>query len=163
MDRDNHAGKIDSLAYIGGFFDGEGYIGLGLQRTHGGLCRNILPSVRLSNTDIRPLQVIKKTLDSYGIKCWLSTRARRLQKRKNGTSVKDISDIGLSGQAQVKKFIELIRPYVHCKGDQMDIVLEFINSREKAMAGRGDRKGTGKAEYSDYEMSSIERLKVLKH
>src|SRR3990167_1664359 len=98
MDRDNHAGKIDSLSYIGGFFDGEGYIGLGKQQstTNGGT--NILPSVRLSNTDKRPLEFIKNGLDSLGIKCWMSTREgkRRNQKRKDGSNVKDLTDIGLS-------------------------------------------------------------------
>jgi hypothetical protein len=165
MNRDNHAGKVDSLSYIGGFFDGEGYIGMGLQRTHGGECRNILPSVRLSNTDKKPLFFIKEALDSFGIKCWISTRqGRRVnQKRKDGSNVKDLTDIGLSGQTQVKKFIELVRPYVFYKGEQMDIVLEFINSREKAMFGRGNRKGVGKAEYTEYEISLIDKLKKIKH
>jgi len=166
MDRDNHAGKVNDLSYIGGFFDGEGYIGMGMQKTHGGVDRNILPTVRISNTDPRPLQYIKKALDSFGIKCWLSCRAGEKRKnliRKNGSYVKDIYDIGLSGKIQVKLFIEKIRPYIFCKGDQMDIVMEFILSREKALEGRGSRKGKGKAEYSQYEISLIDKLKKLKH
>ena len=159
------AGKIDSLSYIGGFFDGEGYIGLGkqAQTTNGGT--NILPSIRFSNTDPRPLEFIKKELDSMGIKCWMSCREgkRRSQKRADGTNVKDIYDVGLSGKMQVKSFITLFRPYVFCKGDQMDLVLEFILSREEKMKGRGNRQGAGKAEYSDDEISYIDRLKKLKH
>lgn len=165
MNRDNHAGKIDSLSYIGGFFDGEGYIGLGKQAKSSNGGTNILPSVRFSNTDTKPLKFIKESLESFGIKCWISTRQgkRRNQKRKDGSNVKDISDVGFSGKIQVKKFIELLRPYVLYKGEQMDVVLEFINSREKVMSGRGNRQGVGKAEYSKHEISLIEKLKKLKH
>jgi len=165
MNRDNHAGKIESLSYIGGFFDGEGYVGLGLQRTHGGQDRNILPSVRFSNTDIRPLEFIKEQLISLGIKCWISSREgrRRTQRTKKGDYVKTIHDVGLSGKTQVKLFIELIRPYVLVKGDQLDIVMQFILSREKAMAGRGGRQGKGRAEYSQEEIEMIDKIKALKH
>ena len=165
MTRDNHAGKIDLLSYIGGFFDGEGYIGLGLQMTHGGKDRNILPSVRMSNTDIRPLEEIRKELIRLGIKCWISTRegTRRTQRTTKGDYVKSIHDVGLSGKIQVKKFIELIRPYVFVKGDQMDIMMEFINSRDIRMMGRGNRQGVGKVEYSEEEIGCIDRIKKLKH
>jgi hypothetical protein len=165
MDRDNHAGKIDSLSYIGGFFDGEGYIGLGMQRTHGGKDRNILPSVRMSNTDIRPLEFIHSELTKAGIKCWISSRegSRRNLKTKVGNYVKTIHDVGLSGKIQVKEFIRLIRPYVLVKGDQLDVMMDFIDSRDRRMAGRGGRKGIGKVEYSEEEIAYIDRLKILKH
>jgi hypothetical protein len=165
MNRDNHAGKIESLSYIGGFFDGEGYVGLGLQMTHNGKDRNILPSVRFSNTDIRPLEFIKEQLTNFGIKCWISTREgrRRSQRTKNGGYIKTIYDVGLSGKIQVKLFIKLIRPYVLIKGDQLDIVMQFILSREKAMEGRGGRMGIGKAEYKKEEIEMIDKIKRLKH
>jgi hypothetical protein len=169
MDMRQSAGKIDFLSYIGGFFDGEGYIGMGLQKTHlkidGTYDRNILPSVRLSNTDIKPLEFIKNELSSAGIKCWISCRkgVRRNQKRTDGTAVKDLYDVGLSGKTQVKQFINLVRPYVFVKGEQMDIVMKFILSREKKMEGRGNRKGSGRAEYSDEEIALIDELKKLKH
>lgn len=165
MNRDNHAGKIEALSYIGGFFDGEGYIGLGMQRTHGGKDRNILPSVRMSNTDIRPLQFIQRELIEMGIKCWLSSRegARRSLRTKAGNYVKTIHDVGLSGKTQVREFIRIIRPYVLVKGDQLDVMMDFINSRDRRMVGRGGRKGIGKVEYSEEEIDCINRLKKLKH
>ena len=137
-----------------------GYIGLGKQTltTNGG--SNILPSVRLSNTDIRPLKFIHEKLTSLGIKCWLSSREgkRRTLRCKNGNFVKTIHDIGLSGKIQVKKFIQFVRPYVFVKGDQLDVVTEFISLREKVMVGRGNRQGIGKAEYTKYEISLIETI-----
>lgn len=83
-------------------------------------------------------------------------------KRSDGSYVKTIYDVGLAAQIQVKKFIQLLRPYVLVKGEQMDVVMEFILSREKAMFGRGNRMGEGKAEYTEYEKSLIMKIRELK-
>ena len=164
MDRDNHAGKIDSLSYIGGFFDGEGYIGLGSPQKSSNGGTNIGIHVRFSNTDIRPLEFIHQTLHSFGIKSWISTREgiRRSMKRTDGSPVKTIHDVGFAGRIQVKNFITLVRHYVFVRGEQMDVVMEFISSREKAMSGRGNRHGIGKAEYTEYEKSLIFKVRELK-
>lgn len=162
MDRDNHAGKINFLSYVGGFFDGEGYIGLGMQKTHGGKDRNILPTVRIVNTDEKPITFIAEGLSKLGIRLWCKPRGG-IGFRKDGTKTKTIYELGIAGKTQIKEFIMLIRPYVLVKGEQLDVVMNFIESREKKMSGRRNRTGVGKAEYSEDEIASIEILKRLKH
>lgn len=163
MDRDNHAGKMDAvLAYIAGFFDGEGYIGLGIQKTHGGKDRNILPTVRIVNTEPTSIEFIAKELRNRGIILWSKPRARVL-KRKDGSPAQVLYEIGIAGKIQVKKFIELLMPYCLVKQAQLKVVNEFLDLRDEAMIGRGGRKGKGKAVYSEYEISLITTLKKLKH
>ena len=68
MDRDNHAGKLITIGWIAGFFDGEGYIGLYKRTDHRANYKDTYrPSVVIANTDEKTIVYLSEQLLSLGI------------------------------------------------------------------------------------------------
>lgn len=151
MNRDNHAGKIDMFSWLGGFFDGEGYIGIRNTYISSSKCKLWQPVVIIVNTDRAALDMIAQLLGENGCKTNFHCRSQHL---KNPTKWRPTFDLGIYGITRVKRFIELIDGYCFVKKNQIDLVKEFINYR---------LTGNQRKKYGKYEEDLAEELKRLKH
>jgi hypothetical protein len=100
------------LAYIAGFFDGEGCCSL---------CRSstssvaFIPAVTFTNSNLELLKLLSKHLDLG----FIQTEARSIEGRKQ------VHKLWFPAN-QVAKFLQAIRPYLILKAKQADLILEYI-------------------------------------
>lgn len=151
MNRDNHAGKMDMYSWIGGFFDGEGFITLRHTFVSASNCYVYQPVVIFTNTDKKALEIIKKWLDEHGCKCGFSSRKQHF---KNPTKWKPTYDVSMYGIKRVKNFIELIGDYTIIKKPQINLIKKFIDHR---------LSGNQRKKYGKIEQDILEKVKGLKH
>ena len=146
MNRDNQAGKINTIGWIAGFFDGEGYIGLWKRSDNRGYKDTYRPSVVISNTDEKTIVYLSEQLILNGVPNHIKERKSRNGWRKSWV-------VEISGFERIKKFIYFIEEHVITKRSQVEIMKEFINKRSSVC------KNTP---YDDRDHEIYEQLKLLK-
>ena len=111
------------LAYIAGFFDGEGSVTIheNCKPSPRGISPNHTLQVSLGNTDPRVLEWIK-SLFGGGISY------RRVEKANH----RHVAQWTLRA-ASALPFLVAIRPYLRMKGEQVDVAIEY--QRTKALKG----------------------------
>jgi len=115
---DYDAGGGDTnLAWIAGFFDGEGYIGLkpGIAESYT-IGYKATISVKIDHTTKRPLDIIQENLDNNGIGS--SIRDRKM----GGENHQDQYRWKIQDKQGVKCFLSTIRPYSVDKIEQIEIM-----------------------------------------
>ena len=147
MNRDNHAGKLSTIGWIAGFFDGEGYIGLWKRTDHRvGYKDTYRPSVVIANTDKKTIDYLSEQLLSFGITSYIKYRPSKKGWRESWV-------IEINGFKRLKKFIDFIEEYCITKKEQVSLVKEFINRRSALYKN---------VPYVERDHEIYEQLKLLK-
>lgn len=124
MDRDNQAGKLSTIGWIAGIFDGEGYIGLWKRTDHRPTYKDTYrPSMVIANTDEKTISYLSEQLKLFGIAHYVKTRQpTKAHWRRYWT-------VEINGFKRLQKFINFIEDYCITKKEQVLLVKEFIDRR----------------------------------
>ena len=112
------------IAYVAGLVDGEGSIQAGVEdRTNKNLGPMLRICVQIHNTDFRLLNKAAAVMQENNIPfCWTLDH-RPEYARACGS-------LHIAGKHRVKKFLELVIPYLTAKKQQAELLLELITYRE---------------------------------
>lgn len=113
MERKINESSAQDRAYAAGLFDGEGCVAVYYRV----IDRQLTTSARIANTDPRPLEWMVET---FGGKITWRGGVRR-GKRKETYNWYLMN-------ARALAFFTAIRPYVHIKGEQMDLAAELAGT-----------------------------------
>lgn len=123
MNRDNHAGKTEDANWLGGFFDGEGYIGLYKRNDHRPSRRlSYRASVVIANTDKETIDRTSEILHSFNIPHRIC-----LAPSKNGW--RECWTVKIDGLKRMEKFVYFIEKYCFTKRHQVSLMKEFVEKR----------------------------------
>lgn len=106
-------------AYLAGLFDGEGSIGYYSRKRPG---RGHRLNVCIVNTDFRLLSWLRARIE-YGV--------YRVRKPKRARDIKLKWEWMLDSKRHAKEFLDLIRPYLIIKADQVDLLLQLVDEEQK--------------------------------
>jgi LAGLIDADG-like domain len=147
MDRDNHAGKLSTIGWIAGFFDGEGYIGLWKRTDHRVNYKDTYrPSIVIANTDKKTIDYLSEQLISFGITNYIKYRPSKNAWRESWV-------VEINGFKRIKKFIDFIEEYTVTKKEQVLLVKEFLERRMAVYKN---------VPYIERDHEIYEKLKLLK-
>ncbi len=148
MDRDNHAGKLSTIGWIAGFFDGEGYIGLWKRtdKRQPHYKDTYRPSVVIANTDKKTIDYLSEQLKSFNVTHYIKYRPSKKGWRESWV-------VEVNGFERIKKFIDLISEYTVTKKEQVALVKEFLNRRSAVYKN---------VPYIERDHEIYEQLKLLK-
>jgi hypothetical protein len=130
----------EAAAYIAGFIDGEGYIGIKWTEK-----QRMVPRICISNTHEGVLLIIKYILESWEVSSFVCSAVRE-GNRKLSYSLNINSSCILT-------VLENILPYLIVKQQQARLILEFCTLRKL--------EGKFGNNYVDREQVIYEELKVL--
>ena len=108
---------IDELSWLGGFWDGEGTIGI--YKRH----KYFVPSVSVCNTNEVLIKKIQDILDLYGLEYRVD-----YQDRGDRTNARPAWVIKAESKPRVKALLTLLQPYLVGKQAQADLVLKWCSS-----------------------------------
>lgn len=146
---DNQQRKVEELAWLAGFFDGEGSIHFRKttgQRLKGMKLEYQYPNMRICGTHEGTLEVIGEILRQNDLPFHVSRRFPTSDKHAPSW------DIECKGMKRCKRWLETLLPYLKTKYEQAVLMLEFIDLRLSDI----DYSGRG---YSDREQEIIEQLR----
>ena len=130
-------------AYIAGFFDGEGYVGI----TRGGKSSKIRPSFSILNSN-------KDVIDFIGTKLGVSIKP--FIRRGDGFK-RRYWRINLSSIVDILCILREIRPYLIVKAEISDLVMQYLEERyETLMKVDNMKKAPHGAEGHRYYMMARE-------
>jgi hypothetical protein len=110
-----------------------------------------------ANTDPRPLRLVSEILCRHGLQFHYSLDQRRGHSRP-------CLQICFVGKARVRKFLELVLPYLVGKREQAEQALEIIRYRSKfAQRGRDGQYLTIDLQRDPLLKAMIDRLRWYKH
>lgn len=122
---DNQQRRLMRLGWAGGIIDGEGNISV----THTFVSQKghhvCYPRVKVCNTNQVLMDELADILQSEGLAFW---RGRPNAKVRN-INHKPQELIGINGIKRVKRFLDVMRPYLVAKRDVADVVKQFIDRR----------------------------------
>jgi intein-encoded DNA endonuclease-like protein len=131
---------ILSKEYIAGFFDADGSVSIIYQRVKRG--QSLRPEVSIVQNNVPMLNVIKDSLNSYGIGCHISLRKYKATHR-----------LMVNGLKRVEKFIDTIGPYIVLKRKEIELIGKFVDGRLSINKN---------VPYNEWELSLPGKLKNLK-
>ena len=121
------------IAWLAGFIDGEGSIGLKVQKySRGKQVFYVAPYIQVVNTHIATLEPVHRILKGMGAGVYVNWP----RPRKVPGGVREISDykplwrILVNGLKRCKPVLTALGPYLITKLDDANLVMEFIESRE---------------------------------
>lgn len=135
-------------AYLAGLFDGEGCVGYynanpdsdGTPYCHTQVC--------ITNTNEDVISWVNKVANMGRV----SMRMFNDGKRRNAFSWQ------ISKKAQVREFLEAIRPYLHVKAAQVDAILNLFHTEKDYI----QRHGSVSPEVAALRMGTVAQLRALK-
>jgi hypothetical protein len=147
--------RDSELAWLSGFWDGEGSIGLSRLRNY------YRANLQLSTTDLPTVEYLLDLLGRMGV----TNRGYTYQER-DPERHQDAHYIRISNLSNIAKMGRLVVPFAITKRRHWILMLEWIDSRTLAAGGldskgnvkRGGRHRTG---YSSREMEIISELSAL--
>ena len=123
----NQQGNVSfNIGYLLGIIDGEGTISLAKCKGYKKGTFKISPLISITNTDKRITDLCINALNLINIPHFITSS----QKTKSN---KIIYKIIIGGLKRVDKFIKQINGYYFAKGDRLEIVRKFIDSRNKIL------------------------------
>lgn len=117
--------KDTDLAWLGGFWDGEGSITMFSVKEKNG-AEKIRPTISIVNTDLCLINKTRKILEEMGLNLKLQEyKSKNYRHRDRYVFI-------TSNQRQIIIFLEHILPYVHSyKKQSGEIILEFCKRRQE--------------------------------
>jgi len=115
--------KEVDLAYIAGLIDGEGYVGLvkQIEKRRSRISVYYEPKVCIAMCDKVGIDFIA---NKFSCNIWY--------KEMQNERWRNQWHLRIKGRKRLKEFLLAIYPYLHVKRRQAELMLEFINLREKA-------------------------------
>lgn len=147
---DNQQVKPEELAWLAGFWDGEGTITVFHTKRKNGKDR-YNASLVVVNTHEETISHILKLLDRLGIKMHLLKRQSK--NKKHAVSYQ----LTTRNMLYIQKLLPLLIPYLVCKKAQAELTLRFVNSRLESNTDTG-----GWGHWTPYEYDEVELSKQLK-
>ena len=144
------------LAYVAGFFDGEGCVRIQVEKREGTRKLQTSLVVSATNTEIAPIQFLAKRFPGYKGKCvrikgWLNANERiQYEWRMRGLAA--------------LHFCEAILPYSLIKKAQLEIAIEFYKQpwrSQRKTSGGGHKIRTDANVLEDLKLA--QRMKELKY
>jgi hypothetical protein len=158
-DEVNQQATQEQLAWLAGIWDGEGTFTISCSRRANGKV-SYAPQITLTNSCPLMINEIGKIVDYYGITSHLWLEDLRTMKHKRCYHITMRKHEGL------KKFMELVIPYLISKKAQAEILYRFVLKRMeyKRSVGRssnGRLTGVKEQGYSEEEISLHNQIKKL--
>ncbi len=149
---DNQQVTQTEIAWLAGFIDGEGSIGIyGSRRKDGSL--NYGARIQVASANGHAIEKIVSILDRLGI-------SRRIYQREfENKNYSDSFYTTVNRLASLKILLPLLIPYLVIKRPHATLMLHWVSSRtEKGINRGGNQK---KNTYSDIELDLIDQLQEL--
>jgi hypothetical protein len=152
---DNQQATLEDLAWLAGIVDGEGYIGMQLERIRRhSVVRRASVGLQISNTDediaLKAVSIIKK----IGVNPYLKVDSTALRK----SSKKIVYVVSIHRMAVLLKVLKPILPYLTGnKKTRAELVIEFCESRERNYIRGSHTKNF----YTDRELEIIDHCLPL--
>jgi hypothetical protein len=117
----------EELAWLAGFMDGEGYIGLNMwsRKRKFSMC----PRVTITNTDKPTIEYIYDLMHRMGVGAYIYPRNRTNPKHATAW------DIIITRFSVVPRLLIPILPYLKTKRKQAETILDFIIYRQERIKG----------------------------
>lgn len=117
---DNQQVKETDIAWLAGFTDGEGYIGISKSLSSGYV--KYSPQIDIANTHLETVEQLKGILDSLGVTYhYRVTKPHPVHKQRH--------HLRISRMKSVKQFLLSVYPFLRTKKKQAELLAEFVNSR----------------------------------
>ena len=146
------------IPWLAGFIDGEGYIGIERQRkketTKQAASLLYHPYLIIANSNSNVLKFIRECI-GYGY----IYEVRRKKSKSSHNNEKPGFQYKLTKMDQLKPLLNLLRPYLHLKQQQCDLLLKFINIRKSARRIYGPHRGY--TSFSNLEEEIYQKLLTL--
>ena len=149
MSADNQQGTDPWVAWLAGIFDGEGSVGIYARKFKGRPYTNYTMRITITNTSIALLDKIKAILDHKGLSYYVKEN-----ERQNHKNWRPRWQMLFTGFSRTYLFLKLIRPYVVGKAREVDLALEWLESRMNTP--------TASTPYSTRDLEIVELLKQEK-
>lgn len=147
------------LAWLAGFIDGEGYLGIERQRKKETARQSASllyhPYLIIANSNYNVLEFIRKYI-GYGY----VYEVRRKKSKLRHNNEKPGFQYKLTKMDKLRPFLNTLRPYLRLKQQQCALLLKFITIRQNAkrITGRGHR---GSTSFSNLEEEIYQELRIL--
>jgi len=157
---DNQQGKISEtdIAWLAGLWDGEGSIGMKVQKYHVGGRTYFEPYAQVVNTHAGTLEHVDAILTELRVGHHISWP--RPHQHPNGTmpvsDYKPLWSVRIHGLNRVKALLKWISPFLVTKAEQAKLVNEYIQSRE----GHQYRQYWA---YSERELEIVNTFRMGRH
>lgn len=149
----------EKIAWLAGFIDGEGYIGVTRQRkkeNHRQAASLLYhPYLIIANSNYKILSFIKKLIGDGRL--YEVRRNKSMLKHKNEKSGFQYK---LTRMDKLEEWLNILQPYLRLKQQQCDLLLNFIKLRKNAkrITGKGSR---GSTSFSHLEEQIYQNLLTL--
>lgn len=160
---DTRVNQQETLAYLGGLFDGEGTFGINRINPTKSKGIKYRANIALSNTDAALINALTDLLDEEGLRYHIATRQGRL---KHHLTQYTVSIIHLESQSL---FLELIIPCLRgVKKDEARLCQRFVKSRLRRNQKEPERHpdGTfvknGKAPFTRFDRKLHQEMRKLR-
>jgi hypothetical protein len=114
--------KDTDLAWLAGFWDGEGSITIFTHIEKNGV-RKIRPTIGLTNTDENVMAHAISILDALGTSCNIQ------MKKSNNPKHKDAYQLTSMNMKYIQIILTAILPYLVCKKAQATLVLRYVTKK----------------------------------
>jgi len=147
------------IAWLAGFIDGEGYLGIERQRKKetAKQTASLLyhPYLIIANSNYNVLEFIREYV-GYGY----IYEVQRKKSKSRHNNEKPSFQYKLTKMDKLMPLLNALQPYLHLKQQQCDLLLKFINIRQSAkrITGRGHR---GSTSFSNLEEEIYQKLRIL--
>jgi len=119
-------------AWMAGFFDGEGYVGMNLTKNHSAMKGNrtkrlwiIVPRMVLANTDYASIMYWKELWDKANVGVHINTQKR------NNPKHKPCWKVTINGHKRCNKAIPILLEYCVTKKSALELVQEWLIHRRE--------------------------------
>lgn len=136
--------QIFDRGWLIGLLDGEGSFMIGKIKRVGR--DDFYPCVNISNANFSMIEKAQSVIKSLGIPCNVIHKIKKHIKQKNYWS------LNVQGLKRVKRFMDVLFPYIECRRDQADALRQYVELRLSKPA---------KSPFTQDEFNLINKLRKL--
>ena len=141
--------QVTDLAWLAGFVDGEGSIGVHFIRAQG----TYRPCFEVCSVNGHAIERVVSIASSLGVNLHIVQKLPSERSRYNVWIARTTQFAG------VEKILASLEPYLTIKQPHARLTLRFVRSRQdKGVGGRGK---TRQIPYSDFEKRTVEEIQAL--
>lgn len=148
---DNQQATQFELAWLAGFFDGEGSIGVYGAKRYKAKGSSYNAKFQIASTNATAIEKVVNILSMLDVNCKI------YQKEPQHKNHKEAWQIYFTKFSDVKKALTAIEPYLVIKKPHANLALKFVNSRIEKGLNRGGNK-----HINTYDESEVDTIKELR-
>jgi hypothetical protein len=154
---DNQQVTREEIGWLAGFIDGEGYIGISLNKNHSNGCKTIKVEMSVCNTDKAMIDKYVAIINKLGSNPYL--KKQKKYKCYNGDNKKDVYRATLHRMGPLFRVLKAFLPHLTGqKKTRAELIYEFLESR----LWKSDKcKGVRSIPYTEREIEIIHRCLEL--